>query len=222
MPALSFDEATHRYLVDGIPATSVSRIAAAVTGKSFAGVNPEILEAARIRGEAIHSEVETGSLMFSESMWIAEQVNLSQCEHEIKVGGCIAGKLIAGRLDIHHVDGSALLDIKTGSTKDVLYWAIQLNLYRELLYQSTGVMVDQLRVLWTPKTGKYKLEEVPVFTKRKLEKVVEAFTSNQVLGKDFLDELSYETRHFIVTSSAEKLDILVKYMDVLGIEHKEE
>ena len=216
---LLFNEEDHQYKIDGIPAVSVSRIATAVTGKSFSMIKPEILEAARIRGETIHSEVENGEMLFSESVWIQEQLDMENCEYEVKIGGYVAGLAIAGRLDIY--DSKGILDIKTGSTYDPLYCAIQLNLYRELLLQSRPCPVEYLRVLHTPKSGKYKVIEVPIFSGVKLKKVVEAFKEHKCLDSHFLDDMNTVTIKIWAKASEEMLYGLTQYMNVLGIEYGE-
>ncbi len=217
---LSFDEETHRYMVDGATATSVSRIATQITGKSFAGVNPEILEAARIRGETIHAEVEHNTCLFSESQWISTIIEIPNCKFEIKLGGEIHGLIVAGRADVIDEKERTIFDIKTGASKDMLYWTIQLNLYRELAIQTTGFMATSLAVLWVPKNGKYKVVEIPVLTKTKMNQLIDAYKYKGYLDKSFLESKNAQKVVVTIEGAPEEIDSVLWYLGMLNVKHE--
>lgn len=55
---LLFDEAAHRYTLDGRPVPGVTSVLKLVSGADYAGVDPDVLARAAARGTAVHRMVE--------------------------------------------------------------------------------------------------------------------------------------------------------------------
>jgi|SRR5690606_9702692 len=55
---LLFDEAAHRYTLDGRPVPGVTTVLKLVSGADYAGVDPDVLARAAARGTAVHRMVE--------------------------------------------------------------------------------------------------------------------------------------------------------------------
>lgn len=178
MKTLSFDKEQHTYTVDGEVIPSVTMIVKVVTGKDLSAIPEHILTAARERGEAIHRDVESGAFATDEGRWIKEQLPQGELEHEKAAYAAIDGQLVAGTADILSLGG--IDDIKSQATEDILGWAIQLNLYRRIFGR------NQLRVLHVPKSGNYRVIQIPVFSDAQVMEVMEAYRAGRVLDASFL------------------------------------
>ena len=160
----------------------VTEITRKVCGTSYAMVKPEVLEAARIRGEAIHSDVENGRYESPEAAYIASCCDLPHCRFEVKVQGELHGLPLTGRIDIIEED-TCIYDIKTCASKDMMYWTIQLNLYRLLLGGD-----HDLAVIWTPKNKAPFCIPIEVLPDHIITRIFNAYKAGIVLGKDALTE----------------------------------
>ena len=146
MRTLSFDQEKQIYTVDGATVPRVTEIVSAVTGKDLSNIPPAALDAARERGKKIHEDIENEKYETPEGAWILAQFGGLSVAHEVKGSAIVNGILFAGTADIVYSDPDSIDDIKTQSTKDILAWTIQLNLYRKICGG------DTLRVLHCPKT----------------------------------------------------------------------
>jgi len=180
MPRLSYNDEKHEYDLDSIVIPSVTQIAQAVTGKDLSKIPPKILQAARARGVEIHADVEEGTLKTREAQWINEQLSREACQFEVMGYATIGDFSYAGRTDI--IEGEyRIYDIKSQSSDDLLYWTIQLNLYR-LMYQG----IQSLKVLHVPNSGNYKVIDIQVLPDEKINEIIEAFKSGKTLDDSFL------------------------------------
>lgn len=217
---LSFDEESHKYMIDGIPAVSVSKIATQVTGKSYANVDPIILEVARVRGENIHSDVEHNTCDMPESKWVSEQIHIPGCYFETRIGGYLNQVPICGRADVIDETNKTIFDIKTGSSIDRLYWTIQLNLYRELLLQTTGFNATSLAVLWTPKNGKYKVVEIQILSHLRIKELIDAYKYNVCINKTFLEKDSSERIVMSIEGKKEEIESVMSHLMMMTIHYE--
>jgi len=213
MAKVSFNEATHSYTLDGVSIPSVSSIVKAVAGWRYDAVSPEVLEAARVRGEAIHADIEHGTYGSPEAQWIAQVMDLEQVRFEVMGDGCIDGLAYAGRADMVGTD--TIYDIKTGSTKDMLSWTLQLNLYSRMF---PGI--EYLKVLWTPKKKPAKLVDIRLLDDKKMSQVIAAYRTGTVFGSDFLEEEEMMERAFRMTGTLDQLKALSCFMNNLGIDYE--
>jgi len=171
---LSFDQATHTYTIKGKAIPSVTQIASAVTGKSVSNIPPAVLAKATARGTAIHADVEGKAFETVEGAWIKAQLGDAEYSAEVQGAGEIAGEPFAGTCDL--LGDDEIGDIKTQGEADVLFWTIQLNLYRRMFPDR-----KRLFVLWTPKSGNYKRMEIPVLSESLMGEVMDAYVGMQVL-----------------------------------------
>jgi len=213
MPSLLFDAVNHKYTLDGVDAVSVSEIVRSVTGKSYSAVDPEVLEAARVRGEAIHADVENGTYSSREAWWIAETVDLIQCRFEIMGHATIDGLLYAGRADI--VAPGEIYDIKTGSSKDILSWTLQINLYARMF---DGI--EYLTILWTPKNKPAKEVQIKKLDDATMSKVIDAYCTGRIIGNEILEPEDMITRAFRVSGTTDQIKAVSAFMNSLGIDYE--
>jgi hypothetical protein len=202
--------------MDGIAVPSVTQIVAAVTGKDLSRIPEDVLARARDRGIAIHDDIEHGTFETPEGRWVADR--LSENLDQERVGYAeIGGVMYAGRIDIMDVIQKTIFDIKSQATKDLLAWTIQLNLYRRMYPE-----YDTLRVLWVPKTGKYKAVDIDILDERKMVRIMDAYLSGEVLDKKFLTAIMDEIldRNLTVSGTKEQLERLVEYMYMSGISYR--
>ncbi len=180
MKTLSFDPANHLYALDGEVIPSVTEITRAVVGKDLSRIPPAVLEAASARGRAIHADVETNTYATPEGKWIMGELVGTEYRREAQAWGELAGITFAGTGDL--VGEKDLGDIKTEGEQDLLYWTVQLNLYRHLF-----ATPERLFVLWVPKSGNYKRVPIKVFSQEQLELVMTAWKTGWKLPESFLD-----------------------------------
>jgi plasmid replication initiation protein len=81
---------------------------------------------------------------------------------------------------------------------------------------------DTLRVLWVPKTGKYKTIDIDILDERKMARIMDAYLSGEVLDKTFLTAIMEEIldRNLTVSGTKEQLERLVEYMYMSGISYR--
>lgn len=197
----SFNPEKHQYTLNGLVIPSVTQIIRCVLPNNLVNIPPHILQEAAQRGTEIHSEIETGFIQSIEANWIEKNIDRKNCDFE-KMFYCeLAGLIFAGTADI--VGGNILYDIKTQSTPDLLSWTLQLNLYN-VFFQK-----EKLQVLHTPKSGNYKTFDIPVLPIEKLNEVIFAYTNNQLLRSDFMEE-----KKAISTVQPIKLELVVTKQNI--------
>ena len=158
--------------------------------KSYDSVDKELLKRAAERGTLIHSEVqdyiENGTSPFTpEGARIVTYLNNTiqytavedLAEVKLRMNPDVCPIALAGTADIIRFtkdddDSNSIdleiLDVKTGSSKDVWGWTWQLNLYKEMLEsmlkQGGKVPFVSMKVLWVrvDENGDAKLEEIPI------------------------------------------------------------
>ena len=158
---IKFDEALHKYTVDGKEVISVTQLLQKhrIT-PSYDAVDKELLRVASERGTLIHEEVEnwiknneTG--FTEEAERICDYLN-SNADRDSKIISeqMIANDVVAGRFDIlyTHAKKLVLTDIKTGNSKHLYGWSWQLSLYKYLYEKMYGQKIESLIVLW-PRNG---------------------------------------------------------------------
>jgi len=182
---LFFNEERHEYkLVDdtGRETTlpSVTQIASAVTGKDLSRVPAKVLAEASERGKSIHRDVEAGAMATKEGAWIEAQIDRQRTIFERMDYSSIDGLTYAGTADIATED--EIDDIKSQAEQDILYWTIQLNLYRQF-YDG----VKRLRVFWTPKAKPYKVIDIAILSDEQMKEIVSAYREGRVLPSGWLD-----------------------------------
>lgn len=154
---IKFDEALHKYTVDGKEVISVTQLLQKhkIT-PSYDAVDKELLRVASERGTLIHEEVEkwieSGECGFTEESekicdYLFERADENS---EIMSEQMVANDVVAGRFDVlfTHAKKLVLTDIKTGNTKHLFGWSWQLSLYKYLYERMYGQKIESLIVLW--------------------------------------------------------------------------
>lgn len=153
---LEYFDDEHIYLVDGIIVPSITQIMKARFGGKYDGINTEVLKQAADRGtkvhEAIQKLIETGEeeeiAEVRNFKFLARAYGFGVIRTEIPVILFHQGRPIAaGRFDLELTNGGKTggADIKTTSSLDREYLALQLNLYRRANFQTYGIKWEFLK-----------------------------------------------------------------------------
>lgn len=201
MKKLIYNDEQHEYRLaedSGIETIipSVTQIASAVTGKTMAGIPPEVLAEARKRGKAIHKDVEDRAFKTPEGKWIKSQIpGIFLSEH--RNVGEIDGTTYGGTCDVL-VDGE-IDDIKAIHAEETLYWTIQLNLYAKMF---DGI--ERLNILWVPKSGNYRKVPIQILNDGQMSDIMAAYRDKRILAASWLAMVAPEapTLELIVYSKA--------------------
>lgn len=167
-----FDEARHRYTVEGREAISVTQAVRTFIPNKYTAVGEKTLQEAAKRGTRLHNAIEiyeqdgleSDELQeFRDYRFLKKHYGWKVLESEKMVLYVDDGITICGRFDqLQKVgDKIVLADIKNTSSLDKEYLGVQLNLYRLALKQSYGIEADELRGIWLYK-GKRKYVPIPV------------------------------------------------------------
>lgn len=233
-----FDDLLHKYWYKGKAVISTTQLLAKhkITA-SYGGVNEEVLEAARERGNEIHLEIENHikhgeigeSYEFEQFLRIMKEQGLTPIASEFRV----ANEIVAGTIDIlaFNEEGRlGLIDVKTGVYyKNSVEW--QLSIYNEI----GKLNVDFIGCIHLPKAERgncsYKgcnlktqaeIEDLfnaevngDVYTEMIKEAAVEVFDKNKELEKVAELEIA------IKTLDAEKKKIEAKRDELKAVLIKE-
>ncbi len=175
-----FDETFHRYLYKGEKIISVTQLIKVLTNEDFSGIPSEILNEARDRGNAIHKEIELGVIESMEAKWIEKQITRADCKFEQRFYTTVGDFMFAGTADI--VDLDTVYDIKTQAKPDMLHWTLQLNFYNQFFQR------ENLKILHTPKSGNYKVFDIPVLSVEKMNELINAYLQGKVIDESFINE----------------------------------
>lgn len=176
-----FNPVWHTYKLNGHIIPSVTKIIRTVTAQDLSHIPPDVLKRAADRGTAIHKEIETGVISSIEANWIEKQINRNNCVFE-KMFYCEYDNFtFAGTADIIGID--TVYDIKTQNEPNIFMWTLQLNLYN-LFFKK-----EYLKVLHAPKSGNYKIFDIPHLTENQIKQIIFAYQNNQTIGDDFMKDL---------------------------------
>lgn len=155
---IKFDEALHKYTVDGKEVISVTQLLQKhkIT-PSYDAVDKELLRVASERGTLIHEEVENW-IKNNETGFTEEAYYI--CDYlkddafygsDILSEQMVANDVVAGRFDLLYPNGGhklVLADIKTGNSKHLYGWTWQLSLYKYLYEKMYDKKIEYLKILW--------------------------------------------------------------------------
>ncbi len=180
---LTFYDADHKYLLDGEEIPSVSEISRFAAREIYQTVTQYQLDHAADRGTKVHAACENldryGDVKVDADVigYVKAYVKFRN-EHPIEYEAIekrYAGETqfgrYAGTIDragVFHRSGEsgdtgerAIIDLKTSSALQKVLAAIQLNAYKTLYEQNTGLKVDKLYILHLHADETYKLVEFP-------------------------------------------------------------
>ena len=154
---IKFDEALHKYTVDGKEVISVTQLLQKhkIT-PSYDAVDKELLRMASERGTLIHEEVENWIKnnekgFTEEAERICDYLN-SNADRDSRIISeqIVANDIVAGRFDVlyTHAKNLVLTDIKTGNSKHLYGWTWQLSLYKYLYEKMYDKKIESLQIFW--------------------------------------------------------------------------
>ena len=155
---IKFDEALHKYTVDGKKVISVTQLLQKhkIT-PSYDTVDKELLRVASERGTLIHEEVENWikhrDLGFTQEAYFICDYLTDKIYYgsEIISEKMVANDVVAGRLDLLYLNGKkelVLADIKTGNSKHLYGWTWQLSLYKYLYERMYDKKIKYIEIFW--------------------------------------------------------------------------
>lgn len=196
MNSLEFIEETHQYLYNGVLIPCVSEIIGFKFPSTYSGIPLSILEKAADYGTKTHEIVE--KVLMKELT--LEEVNKLNINPKIKVSAqlaqdlckkwflnaksveqqvCYKGKY-AGTFDFI-TDDDFIVDIKTTTQLHLDNETLQapLNLQISLYYMAAGIKKDNGYVLWLPKNGDAKVQEVKCWNWEDLKELVKDYEKSK-------------------------------------------
>ena len=155
---IKFDEALHKYTVDGKEVISVTQLLQKhkIT-PSYDAVDKELLRMASERGTLIHEEVENwiknNETGFTEEFERICDFLIERADGNTKILSeqMVANDIVAGRFDLLYLDDKkrlVLTDIKTGNSKHLYGWTWQLSLYKYLYEKMYDKKIESLQIFW--------------------------------------------------------------------------
>lgn len=154
---IKFVEQTHKYYKADKEIPSATEIISKVMGNPFVK-NTLYMQQARDRGTLIHKiiseyviEGKEPNLRFPEFdnfIKLSKEHNLVWTMSEQIVYNDINGMQYAGTLDLFALVNEEITDIKTGSTKQMKKWQIQLSMYAQALRDIFGIKVSKGSIFW--------------------------------------------------------------------------
>ena len=180
---VTFDEATHKYTVDGYEVPSVSTILKdTIFNKKYSSVKCSTTNAAALWGTQIHVAIENKNPMlldtvqeqrYNEFWQLLKSIDQEIHNQEQIVFYKHNGKVVyVGTYDL--LLGDTLADIKCTYNLDMNYLSWQLNLYRMAYEQLHDTTIKSLYAFWLPKRKKGKVAEVEMKEDKELLEFVES------------------------------------------------
>lgn len=154
---IRFVEETHKYYVADKEIPSATTIISKVLGNPFAK-ETIYMRQARDKGTMIHKAISDFIVDGKEPEFIFPEfdnfLELSK-KHDIVwdlseqiIYNNVEGMEYAGTLDLFSLLSEEITDIKTGSTKQIKKWTIQLSLYAQALRDIFGIKVSKGSIFW--------------------------------------------------------------------------
>lgn len=153
--AVSFDAATHTYMLDGRVLSGVTPIVNWVYDKTYEGISDDVLRRAAEHGKSVHLDCQMKDAGFDVQSREAKAYGMLKDERGLETLAnewlVDDGKDIASSIDVVFTDYS-IADIKTTSSIHMENVELQLSVYAWLLERmNPGVVVPTLYVIWLPR-----------------------------------------------------------------------
>lgn len=165
---ISFEPLSHTYKRKRTVVASVNQIIDTVMGNSFT-TNSLYMIRARDKGTLIHKvfsdfilfnkEPNFPMIEFDNFLKLSNEHNLTWNLSEQIIYNKIKGVEYCGTLDLYSSLSEEISDIKTGSSKNIKKWTIQLSLYAQALRDTFGLKVSKGSILWLHNE---KAEYIPI------------------------------------------------------------
>lgn len=180
---IRFVEETHKYYVADKEIPSATTIISKVLGNPFTK-ETIYMRQARDKGTMIHKVISDFIVNGKEPEFIFPEfdnfLELSK-KHDIVwdlseqiIYNNIDNMEYAGTLDLFSIENEEISDIKTGSTKQLRKWQIQLSLYAWALIDKFGLKVTKGSILWLH-DDKAEYISVEILSKEQIIEVLKAY-----------------------------------------------
>lgn len=154
---IQFESVTHTYTKKGKEIVSANGMIDKVFGNVFKK-DTIYMRQARDKGTIIHSAIsdfirynitpDFPMIEFDNFIKLSNEHNLVWDLSEQIIYNNIEGMEYCGTLDLYSSSQEEISDIKTGSTKQLKKWQIQLSLYAQALRDTFGLKVSKGSILW--------------------------------------------------------------------------
>lgn len=184
---IKLDNISHKYTIDGRNIPSATQIIDTVYGNPFS-LSTIYMRRAREKGTLIHNSISEFLLSnrepsfpmreFDNFLKLSNKHNLIWDISEQIIYCKVGGIEYAGTLDLYSSRSKEISDIKTGSTKAIEKWTIQLSLYAWALRLFFGIKVKKASVLWLHNE---KAEYIPIklLNKKQLLNFIELYKNKK-------------------------------------------
>lgn len=154
---LRFEPTTHKYYVKDREIPSVTGIISTILGNPFT-LDTIYMRQARDKGTLIHNvinkfvteniEPDFPMTEFENFVKLSNEHKLNWSYSEQIIYGNIDGMEYAGTFDLFDKSNEEISDIKTGSSKSIKKWQLQLSLYAQSLKSIYEEKVTKASILW--------------------------------------------------------------------------
>lgn len=154
---ITFEPKQHKYTIENREIPSVTTVIDKVMGNVFSK-DTLYMRQARDKGTLIHKaisdfvllgkEPELPMLEFYNFLKLTNEHNIVWSMSEQIIYNNIEGMEYAGTLDLFSMLSEEITDIKTGSTKQLKKWQIQLSMYAQSLRDIFGIKVTKGSIFW--------------------------------------------------------------------------
>ena len=224
MLGISFVPETHKYFKDNKEIPSANQIIDKVMGNVFTKNTLQMIRA-RDKGTLIHNAIsdfvkfgiEPSFPMdeFDNFLKFSNKHNIVWALSEQIIYNSIDGMPYCGTLDLYSLSSSEISDIKTGSTKQLKKWQIQLSLYAGALRDTFGLKVSKGSILWLH-NDKAEYIEIELLSK---ETILDVLMKYYEKGMDIQqEELSLECLN---SNAIRELDETLTAIEVMENKVKE-
>lgn len=184
---VEFDSVSHTYTKNGNIIPSSTYIVNRVMGNPFSQ-ETIYMRRARDKGTLIHNAINKLVLLGEKPSFpmievdnfirLTKEHNIEWSYSEQIIYNDINGMEYAGTLDLFSVKDEEISDVKTGSTKQIKKWQIQLSLYAWALIDKFGLKVTKGSILWLHDD---KAEYIPIeiLSKDEIIAILKAYYENR-------------------------------------------
>ena len=184
---VEFDSVSHTYTKNGNIIPSSTYIVNRVMGNPFSQ-ETIYMRRARDKGTLIHNAINKLVLLGEKPSFpmievdnfirLTKEHNIEWSYSEQIIYNDINGMEYAGTLDLFSVKYEEISDVKTGSTKQIKKWQIQLSLYAWALIDKFGLKVTKGSILWLHDE---KAEYIPIdiLSKDEIIAILKAYYENR-------------------------------------------
>ena len=185
---IKFEPKKHQYFIKDREIPSANKIIDKVMGNVFTK-DTLYMRQARDKGTLIHNAInkfiiageqpDFAMIEFDNFIKLSNKHKLIWDMSEQIIYNNIDGMEYAGTLDLYCQEKAELSDIKTGSTKQIKKWQIQLSLYAWSLIDKFGLKVERLSILWLH-DDKAEYIELKLLSKQEITDILRKYYADDI------------------------------------------